>query len=343
MATRVRMKKRPVGKRLMPGVHELPFAEADARAFVTVARAGSFTSAASLLAMTPSAVSKSISRLELALGVRLIARTTRSLHLTEEGMAFRERCERAFDLLNEAAEDASAGTRAISGTVRLGLPPLFGTFFLPHVLPALLAEHPRLRVEIVSTMRLADLQDRRLDVAIAVGALPDSSFTARPLGYGQFVTCAAPRYLERAGVPQSPDELAHHRLLTWLRPDGREAPWIFCADAQDGEAHEEALVVEGHVRSDDMHHLGAMACAGLGLANLPLFVVAHELEAGRLRRVLREHEPAPKLASLVYPAGRATPRRVRVLIESLLAQPAAMPGVSPPPTSAGTRTARPKG
>jgi DNA-binding transcriptional LysR family regulator len=140
-----------------------------------------------------------------------------------------------------------------------------------------LQRHPELQVEIITTMRLADIIDLRLDLAIAVGALPDSSFAARALGYGQFVTVAAPAYLESAGLPRSPQELLQHRCVGYTRPDGRESPWEFSDHAID---------VQAALRSDDMHHLAAMSVAGAGIAHLPLFVVARDLEAGRLLRLL---------------------------------------------------------
>lgn len=320
------MKKRVESTRLMNRTHELPISQADARVFVTVADAGSFTAAAALHSMTPSAVSKAIGRLESDLGVRLLARTTRALHLTEEGMAFHERCARAFELLAEAAEEASAGTRAVAGTVRLGLPPLFGTFLVAPLLPVLLARHPKLRIEIVSTMRLSDVFDLGLDVAIAVGALPDSSLVARPLGYGQFVTVAAPGCFAKAATrPSRPEGLGDHRCLAYTRPDGREDPWNFTTP--EGPLQ---IAARADVRSDDMHHLAAMAVAGLGVAHLPMFVVGEHLANGRLERLLREFEPAPKLASLVYPAGRSMPRRVRAFIDFLLSSEQHLAGVTRP-------------
>lgn len=307
----------------MPRVHGSRFSDADARLFVAVAETGSFAAAAAALRLTPSAVSKGVSRLEGSLGVKLISRTTRALHVTEEGTAFLERCRRAFDLLAEAAEEASSGTRAMRGTIRVGVPPLFGTYFLPRVLPAFLEAHPELRIDLVSTMRLSDVIEKRLDLAIAVGELPDSSLIARPLGYGELVIVASPRYLDAAGVPHAPEDLARHRCLVYTRPDGRDAEWLL-----RGTGVGRPLPVIGRARSDDMHHLAAMAAAGLGVAQLPLFAVAAELEGGALRRVMRDHEPAPKLASLVFPAGRAQPRRVRALVDAMSTEPPGMAGVS---------------
>lgn len=316
------MKKRVEGTRLMSRTHELPISEADARVFVTVTDAGSFTAAAALHEMTPSAVSKAIGRLESDLGVQLLTRTTRALHLTEEGKAFHERCARAFDLLAEAAEEAGAGTRAVAGTVRVGLPPLFGTFVVAPLLPALLARHPKLRIEIVSTMRPSDIFDLGLDVAIAVGALPDSSLVARPLGHGQFVTVAAPACFATAPRPSQPEDLLVHQCLAYTRPDGREEPWNFMTP--EGPVQ---IETRAEVRSDDMHHLAAMTMAGLGIAHLPLFVVNEQIADGRLERLLKGFEPAPKLASLVYPASRAVPRRVRTFIDFMLSSEQQLAGV----------------
>lgn len=314
MATRAPSKKTTSGKTSMNRVHELPFAEADARVFSAVAAAGSFTTAASLLRMTPSAVSKAITRLEGALRVRLLARTTRALHLTDEGAAFHERCVRAFGILAEAAEEASAGTSTVSGIVRIGVPPLFGTYFLPRVIAGLLVQHPRLRIDVVSTMNPSDVVDLGLDLAIVVGEMRDSSLAATPLGYGQFVSVASKSYVQRAGIPRSVDDLSKHRCLAYTRPDGRSAPWLFGR----GDGLRE-FSPNAQIRSDEMHHLAAMAVEGLGIAHLPLFVVTHDIDAGRLVRLLPADEPEPKLAMIVHTGGRAMPRRVRTVIDFLVA------------------------
>lgn len=293
-------------------VHAAPFADADARIFVTVARAGSFAAAAALARMTPSAVSKAVARLEAALGVKLLVRTTRALHLSEEGVAFRDRCERAFTLLSEAVEEVSTRASAVKGTIRIGVPPVFGTYLLPRVIARARAEHPALCVELVSTMRPADIVERRLDFAIVVGPLPDSSFVARPLGYGQFVTVASPEYITRRGAPARVEDLPRHARLVYTRPDGRDAAFLF---KPGGEADPP---VEVAARSDDMHHLAAMAAAGAGVAQLPMFTVARELEANALVRLLARWEPEPKLASLVFPGGQSISRRARYVVEQLL-------------------------
>jgi DNA-binding transcriptional LysR family regulator len=134
-------------------------------------------------------------------------------------------------------------------------------------------------------MQLSGVFDRGLDVAIAAGALPDSSLVARPLGHGQFVMVAAPACFGEMPRPCRPDELHGHRCVTYTRPDGREEPWNF-------ETQEGPVQIEPHasLRSDDMHHIIAMAIAGLGIAQLPMFVIAAHLADGRLERLLRACE-----------------------------------------------------
>ena len=307
MATNLRSKNRSSSTTLLPRIHELPFAPADARVFLTVAEMGSFAAAATRHAMSPSSVSKCIRRLEDALGGHLVTRTTRSLHLTDEGVRFQELATQAFGLLFEAAEEVSFRGRALEGLVRIGMPPLFGTYLMPRVLGDLRAEHPELAFELVSTMRAQDLVDRGLDLVIVVGELPTSSFVARALGWGQFVTVASPGYATAHGAPRQPSDLARHTCLGWMAPDGRIAPWHYDSGP---------VAVDAPLRSDEMHHLAAMAVAGLGVAQLPLFVVADAIEAGRLVRLMPRVEPPPKLASIVWP-GRALSRRVRAVVDYL--------------------------
>jgi DNA-binding transcriptional LysR family regulator len=321
------MKKTAAGTTFMNGIHGLPMSEADARIFVAVAQAGSFVAAATLYGMTPSSVSKAIGRLEAGLGVRLLHRTTRKLQLTDEGAAFAERSGRAFALLAEAAEEAAAGSRSVAGVLRVGMPPLFGTHLVGPRLPALLLRHPDLKVEMKTLLRPADFLDANLDCAIAVGELPDSSLAARPLGYGRFVTVASPAYLQAAGRPAGIEDLRSHRRIGFTRADGREAPWMF----EDGGGIRE-WEVQGQLRTDEMHHLAACAAGGLGIAQIPLFAIAAELADGRLVRLLESFEAPGKLASVVYPAARALPRRVRVFIDYMLeldGSSADLPGIVP--------------
>ena len=319
------MSKTTVGTTLVNRVHELPLAEGDARIFISVADTGSFTAAAALYDLSPSAVSKAVSRLESALGVLLMVRTTRALHLTDEGVAFHARCSKAFQLLAEAAEEATQSAGELSGVVRIGLPSLFGTYLVGARLPELLERHPKLRVDLVTTMRPTDIVEKGLDFMIVVGQLPDSSLVARPLGYGQFVTVAAPAYLSGAGALVEYADLARHRCLAFLRPDGRQEAWNFLVD---GETR--AVEVSASARSDDMHHLASMAIAGAGVAHLPMFLVAEALARGKLARALFDVDPPAKLASFVYAAGRSVPRRVQVVIEHLRGGEGILPGTSLP-------------
>lgn len=298
-------------------IQEWAIAGADARLFVSVGELGSLPAAAARHGMTPSAIGKAVARLEAALGVHLLERAPPAAQLTDEGGAFHARCARAFGLLDEAAAEPAASGGHVTGSVRLGLPSLFGSLLVAPRLPALLRQHPGLRVELVNTMRLADLAERSLDLMIAVGPLTDSALVARPVGYGRFVTVAAPAYLRDAPAPKTPDALGDHRCLAFSGVDGRQPPWRFMIDGAPW-----TVAVSAVARSDDMHHLAAMACAGVGIAQLPLFAVADAIDDGRLVPLLAPYEPAPRLASFVYPS-TTLPRRVRVLVEHLLAGTAA--------------------
>lgn len=294
-------------------LQEWAMAGADARVFVSVGDGGSLAAAAARHGQTPAAVGKAVARLEASLALRLVQGAARALELTDEGRAFHQRCTRAFALLDPPADTPAPSVGAVSGTVRLGVPALLGSLLVAPLLPPLLRRHPGLRIELVNTMRLADLPERKLDLMIAVGPLGELAPVARPVGYGRFVTVASPAYLRDAPAPKSPDALGDHRCLAFSGADGRQPPWRFTIEGQPW-----TVAVGAVARCDDMHHLAAMACAGVGIAQLPLFAVADAIDDGRLVALLPAYEPAPRLASFVHPSA-PVPQRVRVLVEHLLA------------------------
>ena len=172
--------------------------------FVRVAQEGSFSAAARSLGLTPSAVSKQISRLEDRLGARLIARTTRQLALTEEGRAFQERAERILADVTEAEQAVSQMQGAVRGTLRVNLPVAFGRLHVAPLIADFLAEHPALRMEIIHNDRYVDLIEEGVDLAVRIGELRDSTLIARRLAPNRRVICASPAYLEREGRPRRP-------------------------------------------------------------------------------------------------------------------------------------------
>jgi DNA-binding transcriptional LysR family regulator len=255
--------------------------------FLEVADAGSFTTAAERLDMTKSNVSKSISRLEASLGVRLFHRTTRRLTLTEEGRLYSDACRRARSELHDAQAAFTSPHRMMTGNLRVSLPVIFGRHWvLPELLDIAMA-HPGLELDISLTDRVVDLVEDGVDLAIRVGPLVDSaSLVAKLLGVQQAVLSASPAYLERYGTPRSLAELEQHSCLTFGRR-GQTRPWYFL----DERGHPTPLAVRGRIGINDSEGIMAAALAGLGISLLSGWLVNPHLESGRLVQVLPEAKP----------------------------------------------------
>lgn len=220
---------------------------AEMEVFVRVVDLGGFTQAARKLRLTPSGVSKLISRLETRLGTRLVNRTTRKLTLTEEGRAFYERAVRILAEMEEAEREAASGAAPRGRlTVNCNIP--FGMLHVMPLLPRFLEQHPEVTLDLVLTDTLIDLMQERADVAIRAGPLRASRLVARKLGTSRMVVVGAPNYLARSGTPKSPADLADHRGIGWTFPRSIRA-WPFkrgdhteeivpppVARASDGEA-----------------------------------------------------------------------------------------------------------
>lgn len=278
--------------------------------FLRVVREGAFSAAARSLDLTPSAVSKLMARLERRLGARLLVRTTRALSLTEEGAAYHRASLRILQELDEADQAAAGG--AIRGRVRVSASIPFGAMFVAPALPAFLARHPDLTVDLSLTDEVVDLMAQKTDVAIRMGTLPDSALVARKLGQSRRMVCAAPGYLARKGLPQAPDDLRHHECLTF---NFRRSPgtWPFRLAGQD---HDQP--VSGNLQVNNGETMRQMTLAGLGIARLGRFHVAADIAAGALVPVLEEYNPGDlEPISAVYIGGGQIPRRVRAFIDHM--------------------------
>lgn len=248
---------------------------------VLVAERGSLSAAARQLGITPSAVSKTMSRMEARLGVQLLQRSTRRVQLTAEGTQLVERGKRLLADLDEL-EAVVAARSTPQGVVRISASTSTGQRLLVPWVPQLLAQHPGLQLELLFTDHVVDLVEGGIDIAIRWGQLPPSEVVARRLGCTCQVIVGAPGYLARHGVPQHPDALLAHRRMGWAYP--RAIPyWPFFVDGQ-------RMVVEaGEVlRVNDGDVLRSLAVAGAGLARLSLFHAWQDLEEGRLQVVLED-------------------------------------------------------
>ena len=280
--------------------------------FVAAVERSSFSAAARRLGMTPSAVSKLVLRLEQRLGVQLVRRSTRHLSLTGEGREFYERSVEVLAALDEAERSVATGS-APRGRVTINSNVPFGMHVLIPLVPALLAQHPALSVDITLTDRLIDLVEERCDIAIRWGKLDSSELVARRLGDTKQAIVASPAYLERHGTPRTLKELeAHHRLGhhsarsggTWPLRVGKRIVRIGPsgnATASDGEA------------------LRALALAGVGLARASLFHVQKDLDAGTLVPVLERLNPGDREPIHAVYVGKSErlPARIRAVLDFL--------------------------
>ena len=288
-------------------------------AFAETVRQGSFAAAARELGLTPSAVAKSVARLEADLGLRLLHRTTREVSLTSDGHGLFERCRRIVDELDALRADAEGVRGEPSGTLRLNAPVTYGRKVLVPQLAQLVARHPRIALDVTFSDRFADVVKEGFDAAVRIGHLRDSTLVARPIAQQRLVVCASPVYLESAGRPANPDALAGHRCLVFRMPStGRIRPWEFVVARRP-----HAFTPRSTVTMNDGEALVAAAVAGFGLAQVPDLMAEGELRAGRLVEVLKAHRPPPLPISLVYPSSRQVTPRLRALIDALTGKSAA--------------------
>jgi DNA-binding transcriptional LysR family regulator len=281
-------------------------------AFARVVEAGSFARAADRLDLSVSAVSRHVADLESHLGARLLNRTTRRLSLTESGQAFYERCVQLLADLEEAEEAVTAGAIVPRGTLRMTASISFGAGYLAPAIAEFRQRHPQLRFDIELSDRAVDLVDERIDVAIRIGGIGSQALIGRRIGTAQMVCCASPSYLARHGTPRTPADLADHACLTYeYSSDGNL--WRFTDAA--GESHD--VKVTGFAHSNNGAMLAALAVAGVGVTVEPDFILAPDVRAGRLVRILRDYAPPTIIIHAVYPSRRHLSAKVRAFIDFL--------------------------
>lgn len=280
--------------------------------FAAVVEHGSISAAATALGASKATVSKAIARLEARLGASLFHRTSRRLVLSEAGRPLAERA-RAIVMEGVAAEEAARDTATLpAGPIRIAAPQSFGIRHVAPVLADFLRSHPGVTIDLSLSDAVVDIVAQRIDVALRIGTLPDSSLRSRRIADIPAMTIAAPAYLAAAGVPASPADLAHHACLTYTnlaRPDR----WRFVH--HDGR--EETVQVAGPLATDNGDAMLAGLVAGLGIARLPEFIVADDLAAGRLRAILIDWSGPPMGLHIVTPPGKLRPARVEALINLL--------------------------
>jgi DNA-binding transcriptional LysR family regulator len=283
--------------------------------FARVVEQGHLARAAERLDISTSAVSRHLSDLEAHLGVRLINRTTRRLSLTEAGQAFYERTVQLLADLDEAEAVVSSGAVVPRGTLKLTCSIAWGVHHLAGAIAAFAQRHPELRFEIELSDRTVDIVDEGIDLAIRIGDIGPQTLIGRRIGATQLVCCAAPAYLARHGTPRTPEELARHVCLTYAySASGNVWRW------RDSAGAEHVVRAQGIAHANNGQMLCALAADGLGVVMEPDFIVAPQLEAGTLVRLLDDYTPPSSGIYAVYASRRHLSAKVRAFVDFLLAR-----------------------
>jgi DNA-binding transcriptional LysR family regulator len=286
----------------------------DYQAFVATVEKGSLTAAANQLGRSLQSVSRSLAALEREVGVELIRRTTRRSNPTDAGHALFRRLSAALADI-EAAKLEAANRRAdASGLLRVTASSAFAPLYIVPYLPAFLAGHPRVEIELDLTDAYVDLIGGGFDLAVRIGELPDSSLKSRLLATSRRVMFAAPRYLAAHGRPRRPDDLKHHQCI--VRTAAREGnAWPFRIDGKP-----KSIKIGGRFRTGGALAANEAAVQGLGIANAPFWQVRALADAGKIELLLTRFEPPPVTIHAVWPATRVLPARTQLFIEYLAAR-----------------------
>jgi DNA-binding transcriptional LysR family regulator len=270
------------------------------RTFVTVATESSFSKAAERLDHSPQLVSKYVSALEEEVGVRLLNRTTRRLHLTEAGLYYLERARQLledFDEMQSAVGDYQANPR---GRLRISAPVSFATAHMGQLISDFSARYPDVSIDIQLNDRKVNIVDEGFDIAIRVGQLKDSSLIARKLAPIRLVACASPEYLNKHGKPATVSELSAHKLLGYSYMDQTDSLWP---------------AKTSHIESNNGDLLVKCAVEGRGIAVQPTFIAGEAIAAGKLEIILKDFEPAPLGLYAVYAHRTLLANKVRYFID----------------------------
>jgi DNA-binding transcriptional LysR family regulator len=276
--------------------------------FVQVVDAGSFSAVARSRRIGQPTVSKAVVQLEQWLGVSLLLRSTRNVTPTEAGEVFYERAKRTIEEADEAVSAAQGSANGLSGKLRVSASICFGRLHIIPNLSAFLFDHPDLELELVLDDRLVDLVNEGIDVALRTGAMPDSNMTARRIAEGRSLVVATPVYLQRHGVPMSPDELAGHQAIILTRGGGRDT-FTF------GKADEAVSVtLQGRLKVTQAEGLREAVTSDLGFAVAAEWLFTPELKSGAVVPILQDWTLPTTNLSAVYPTGRLASAKARAFV-----------------------------
>lgn len=277
--------------------------------FVHAATLNSYAAAARVLGLSPSAIAKSIARLEDDLGVRLFHRTTRSINLTEEGKIFYERCTFILDEIKDTKSLIAEMRSSPKGKLHINVPQIFGHTLLMPLLPKFLDKYPDVQLDIDFDDRVVDLIAEGIDLAVRSGELTDSRLVSRKLGEQYFVVCASKRYFDLKGMPSTPAELLDHHCIHFKYPSsGRIASWSFVSPYEN-------LDLPKNLIFNNTHAGLRAAIDGLGIVHLPVYVAEDAFKDHLLIPILTQYMDPLGSMSLIWPSNRYLSPKVRKFVD----------------------------
>lgn len=281
------------------------------RIFVKVAETESFAETARHMHLSAPAVTRAVAALEELIGARLFVRTTRSVKMTEAGARYHEDCRRILSDIAEAEAAAGGFYATPTGTLTVTASALFGQMHVLPIVTEYLDRYPGMRARTFFIDRPVNIVEEGIDVAVRIGHLPDSGFTAIRVGMVRRVICGAPAYFERHGVPMTPADLKHHRIAAstsaWASPE-----WRFAQDQR--------VTIDPFLQCNTNEAAIATAKAGWGLTRLLHYQIGPALLAGELRIVLGDYEEPPLPIHVLHPEGRHAPPKVRAFVDLAVAR-----------------------
>ena len=281
--------------------------------FVRVVETKGIARAAESLRIPKATATVLIQKLEASLGAKLLNRTTRRVTVTPDGAAYYARATAILAEVREAEESLAPRSAAPHGRVRVDAPTLVARSVIVPALPAFFMRYPDIELALACNERHFDLVAEGIDCALWIGEVDDPNLVARRVGFLYFATCAAPAYIAANGLPTHPRELATHSCINHFSPrSGETVEWVFSKDRE-----RVAAVFPGHLALEDENSYVSAAEAGLGIAQMPAFVVKEAMERGALDLVLADWLPEPSPLHVVYPQSRHLSRRVRVFVDWL--------------------------
>ncbi len=284
------------------------------RVFIRVAERGNLTATSSDLGLSRGGASAIVSELEKYLGVQLLERTTRRLRLTEDGQQYLEQARDIIAMVEGLEDDIGSSERQPRGRLRVQVPSGLARIVIAPALPQFIDAYPRIQLEILSRNNVPDFVGERIDAALVVGDLPELDIVARPVGKIPYLTVAAPSYLNRHGMPETPEDLDRHYCIPLLSSaTGTALSWRFRVMGENI-----TVPVRGALAFEAPEAAVAAACRGAGILQLASYLVYDEIRSGRLVSILDEIRPKAQEMHIVHQKHRLKPKKLRVFEEFII-------------------------